>query len=434
MTGSEGAAAHRVFISYSHDSDDHRRRVLELSNRLRRDGVDCWIDRYEQAPPEGWPNWMRRQIRDARFVLVVCTATYQRRVEGLEAPGRGYGVVWEGGLVTTTLYDAQGRNEKFIPVLFSSEDEKHIPDFLRGTTRYLLDSDEEYDALYARLTGQPLVEVPPLGPVRPVGVRVQAPAPLVEAPSTPAPPAKAPLAPEPSAGSPPLSTLVLVRSEFGTIFLQAERIEEREDGVELLLCPEGSWQVRYVERLYNAWDPTRKIAVAFKTTAHVGIVKSVAPLPVEDEKWKLVLEIVQPHYEYSTATRSADEFAVLRARRILLDEHAYGYADESAIRSVIGLGWTLDLKESPLPDLYTHLWEDPQHFLRSARLLAILYLRVAGTVEKVVQLNLFLRSDEASAEETLQVHFVGRRPANAATAPYEIRVNGRCPLPRMRRT
>ena len=29
----------RVFISYSHDSDEHRERVLALANRLRSDGV-----------------------------------------------------------------------------------------------------------------------------------------------------------------------------------------------------------------------------------------------------------------------------------------------------------------------------------------------------------------------------------------------------------
>ncbi len=30
-----------VFISYSHDSQEHADRVLELSDRLRADGIDC---------------------------------------------------------------------------------------------------------------------------------------------------------------------------------------------------------------------------------------------------------------------------------------------------------------------------------------------------------------------------------------------------------
>jgi hypothetical protein len=38
------AAAPRVFIGYSHDSEAHRDRVLDLADRLRADHVDAWID------------------------------------------------------------------------------------------------------------------------------------------------------------------------------------------------------------------------------------------------------------------------------------------------------------------------------------------------------------------------------------------------------
>ena len=34
-----------VFISYSHDSDAHRERVLGLSERLRADGIATILDR-----------------------------------------------------------------------------------------------------------------------------------------------------------------------------------------------------------------------------------------------------------------------------------------------------------------------------------------------------------------------------------------------------
>ena len=53
-----------VFISYSWDSEEHVREVLDLSNRLRSEGVDCVLDQYEESPPEGWPRWMDRKIRD----------------------------------------------------------------------------------------------------------------------------------------------------------------------------------------------------------------------------------------------------------------------------------------------------------------------------------------------------------------------------------
>lgn len=34
----------RVFISYSHDSVEHKAFVLQLANRLRADGLDCQLD------------------------------------------------------------------------------------------------------------------------------------------------------------------------------------------------------------------------------------------------------------------------------------------------------------------------------------------------------------------------------------------------------
>jgi SEFIR domain len=43
----------KVLISYSHDSPEHKDRVLVLSNRLRGEGIDCTIDQYLLVPPEG---------------------------------------------------------------------------------------------------------------------------------------------------------------------------------------------------------------------------------------------------------------------------------------------------------------------------------------------------------------------------------------------
>jgi hypothetical protein len=103
----------KVLISYSHDSPEHRDRVLVLSKRLREEGVDCTIEQYLQVPPEGWPRWMEKQIRESDFVLMVCTEAYYRRVLGEEDPGRGRGVRWEGHLVYEAIYQADTRNTKF---------------------------------------------------------------------------------------------------------------------------------------------------------------------------------------------------------------------------------------------------------------------------------------------------------------------------------
>jgi hypothetical protein len=160
-----------VFTSYSHDSPEHEEQVLTLSNRLRNEGVDVNLDQYESAPPEGWPLWMEHQIRDAEFVLVVCSATYLRRVEGREEPSKGQGVVWEINSIYNRLYSVKLVSDKFIPVLLNGASPDDIPLPLKGFTHYQADTAEGYDGLYRRLIKQPLVYKPPLGKLRSLPAR-----------------------------------------------------------------------------------------------------------------------------------------------------------------------------------------------------------------------------------------------------------------------
>ena len=154
----------RVFISYSHDSPEHLDRVWDLCERLRNDGIDCRIDQHEFSPPEGWPRWCRNLVQESKFVLVVCTETYRQRYEGKAPTGEGKGAKWEGFIVTLELYEAEGRNTKFIPVVFSPQDAQHIPLELRGATRYDLSAPEGYDSLFRHLTNQPARKPSPVAP------------------------------------------------------------------------------------------------------------------------------------------------------------------------------------------------------------------------------------------------------------------------------
>ena len=70
-----------VFISYSHDSEEHREKVLALSERLREDGIETILDQYVNgSPPGGWPRWMLDQLDTADSVIVVCTEIYYPQV------------------------------------------------------------------------------------------------------------------------------------------------------------------------------------------------------------------------------------------------------------------------------------------------------------------------------------------------------------------
>ncbi len=161
----------RVFISYSHDSDAHEQAVRDLADRLRQDGIDAWIDRYEPNPSQGWPRWMQEQVEESRFVVLVCTETFKRRFDGKEKPGTGKGATWEGLLAIQVLYDSGMINEKLIPVLLDGASDEHIPLALKPYTHYRLPAG--YDDLYRHLTRVQKVLAPPLG--RPNGQQSHAP-------------------------------------------------------------------------------------------------------------------------------------------------------------------------------------------------------------------------------------------------------------------
>ncbi len=117
----------RVFISYSHDSLEHKEWVFQISEKLRPNGLECSIDRHVNGfPPEGWPLWMEEQIEQADYVLLVCTPLYFQRFKGEDTAG-GRGVTFEGLIITQKLYDVFNHNTKFIPVIPETGSIDHVP-------------------------------------------------------------------------------------------------------------------------------------------------------------------------------------------------------------------------------------------------------------------------------------------------------------------
>lgn len=153
----------RVLISYSHDSPEHKEAVFRLSERLRKDGVDAWIDQYEPDPDIGWPSWIRRQVEQADKVLLIFTETYKRRFTGYEEIGRGLGATFEGVIVTQALYDNGPTNSKFRVVVLNSSDAQFITPELRRFTWYCADSNENYEKLLRWLKGSPAIVPSPIG-------------------------------------------------------------------------------------------------------------------------------------------------------------------------------------------------------------------------------------------------------------------------------
>jgi len=164
-------SSRKVFISYSHDSDSHKQRVLDLAQQLLRDGMDVSLDRFVAFPPEGWPLWMLRQIDWADYVLCVFTERYNYRCLGTEKPGFGKGVAWESTIIFNALYGNPHFNTKFIPVVFEKQDENWIVRPMQGFSRYRVQSLDlrvtgGYQEVYRLITKQPEVSPTTIGAIQ----------------------------------------------------------------------------------------------------------------------------------------------------------------------------------------------------------------------------------------------------------------------------
>jgi hypothetical protein len=431
-----------VFISYSQDSTIHKQQVLSLSNQLREDGIDCTIDQYESAPPEGWPNWMVAQITSSTYVIIVCTPTYNRRVTGQEEEGLGLGARWEGVLITQEIYDAGASNSKFIPVILKEDDKASIPPFLKTTTCYDLSQSDGYEALYRRLTSQPAIQKPPLGKRK-------------ELPPEASPSTKnfTPLEARhkiENAQSVDWAALVLLMADQGdSILVQSRRIETGEPDpifgepgsimMEVIADdPRSSAALAAIRKMHN-----KNAQVAFGTSAYLCRLENVRQIREGgSEYWRLNL---QPHRgDYGTSSEmafeshSADDIAELRARRLLLNEQlpssqssnnvqitSSARINETMLEVLVqGLNTPLRVIGSPFPGLFEIIGKDTDYFLAVSRLFGILFLRLSGVVEHVLNLDLTMASPTS-----MKVSFEGqRRRRYQNAAPSIIQVDGVCDL------
>jgi hypothetical protein len=88
-----------------------------------------------------------------------------------------------------------------------------------------------------------------------------------------------------------------------------------------------------------------------------------------------------------------------------------------------GLGSKVEVKGSHFPQLFQKYKDNQTRFLQFAWILAAYELKLSGTVEQVLHLDLKLVGDK------LEVDFLGRRKKIYTNRPaYEIAVRGTCPL------
>jgi hypothetical protein len=149
-----------AFISYSHDSLEHKKWVLDLATRLRTAGVDAVLDQWELGPGSDIPHFMEQHLAKADRVLMICTDHYVKKANS----GVG-GVGYEKMIVTADLIKTIDSN-KVIPIIRQAGTH-NVPTFLK--TKLFLDfstteqSKFSFDELVRSLHNAPLFVKPPLG-------------------------------------------------------------------------------------------------------------------------------------------------------------------------------------------------------------------------------------------------------------------------------
>jgi hypothetical protein len=152
--------APRVYISYSTHSPGQRQRVFALAEQLRVAGIDARIDQYYErslhgfVPPAAvagdrrppWTIWQQEQVKDADFVLVMCSREYA----GASASS---GVWYDLSFMRDDMADRSERSRKFIPAGFGPYGQlgPFAPDFLLNAHYHDLDEPTGVEDLVRRI-------------------------------------------------------------------------------------------------------------------------------------------------------------------------------------------------------------------------------------------------------------------------------------------
>ncbi len=149
----------KVFLSYSHDSLEHKKWVLDLAIRLRSNGVESIIDQWSLGPGDDLPHFMEQNLAIADRVLMICTENYVQKAN----TGAG-GVGYEKMIITANLLKRIDSN-KIIPLIRQSGT-RAVPTFLQ--TKLYLDFSRQdqmelaFDDLVRTIHGAPLYVAPPI--------------------------------------------------------------------------------------------------------------------------------------------------------------------------------------------------------------------------------------------------------------------------------
>ncbi|GAA4220192.1 hypothetical protein GCM10022253_23770 [Sphingomonas endophytica] len=161
----EPAARVRAFISYSWSTPAHEDWVLSLATRLREDGIDAILDKWELQPGRDPIVFMEQMVTrpDVTKVLMICDRLYKEKADGREG-----GVGKETQILTAQIYD-KASEDKFAALITEKDaDGKAFTPAYYHSRQYIDFSDpvrheERYQELLRWLYNWPQHKKPAIG-------------------------------------------------------------------------------------------------------------------------------------------------------------------------------------------------------------------------------------------------------------------------------
>jgi hypothetical protein len=151
----------KVFVSYSHDNEEHKDWVYQFACRLVESGVEVVLDQWDIQLGSNILSFMEKGLTDSDRVLVVCTDNYNKKSnEGLG------GVGYEKNILTAELFYGQD-TKKFIPCIRGVTALVKTPVCLGGRAYVDFTDESAFETnlkhLLHELFGVPLKPKPSLG-------------------------------------------------------------------------------------------------------------------------------------------------------------------------------------------------------------------------------------------------------------------------------
>jgi hypothetical protein len=139
----------RAFISYSWSSPTHESWVVNLATRLREDGVDVILDKWDLKPGHDSIKFMESMVSDSSVnkVIMICDKAYSEK-----ANARSGGVGAESQIISPEIY-GNSQQDKFAAVITEADEsgKAYVPTFYRGRIYFDFLFNDRFESSYEQL-------------------------------------------------------------------------------------------------------------------------------------------------------------------------------------------------------------------------------------------------------------------------------------------